>query len=320
MEKIIAYQRSKTHDVLLTIMKEKQIWSKFGVDMDSRYVPSSEVDLDEVDQHVRAGKANLIFGHHFTPYASRVRKGGIRYSCVASISNRCPDAICAKAAIKSVNDLRGKRIAVQGTHPRLTLWRILSLQGLNVDNGEVELVRHPARGDIYQEMLERLLKGEVDAAYLVSPFDLKAREAGFVTLEETRFFPNIMGGTLTLTGDFTKSNTEAVERLIKAVIYGTWYVKTHPEESISIVAKYSRDEKLPQNGKYFRYTLERQIQLLESRPYPTALAIYHTFEEAIRAYPEIPNLKELNPLSVWDTHWLREIDDSGFIDDLYKDV
>ena len=60
MEKIIAYQRSKTHDVLLTIMKEKQIWSKFGVDMDARYVPSSEVDLDEIDQHVRAGKANLI--------------------------------------------------------------------------------------------------------------------------------------------------------------------------------------------------------------------------------------------------------------------
>ena len=92
MEKIIAYQRSKTHDVLLTVMREKNIWSQFEVDMDVRYVPSSEVDIDEVDHHLRAGKANLIFGHHFTPYAARVRKDGIRYSCVASISNRCPDA------------------------------------------------------------------------------------------------------------------------------------------------------------------------------------------------------------------------------------
>jgi len=316
MEKIIAYQRSKTHDVLLTVMREKNIWSKFEVDMDSRYVPSSEVDIDEVDHHVRAGKANLIFGHHFTPYAARVRKGGIRYSCVASISNRCPDALCAKPDIKTVNDVRGKRIAVQGTHPRLALCRILSLQGLNVDDGDVELVRHPAKGNVYEEMLDQLLKGKVDAAFLVPPFDLMAQEAGFVTLEETRFFPNIMGGTLTLTGDFTKTNPEAVQRLIKAVIYGIWFVKKHREESISLMEKHSRDK----NSKHLHYTLERQIELLESKPYPTALAIYHTFEEAIRAYPQIPNLKELNPMSVWDIHWLREIEDSGFIDDLYNQV
>lgn len=317
MEKIIAYQRSKTHDVLLTIMKEKQIWSKFGVDMDARYVPSSEVDLDEIDQHVRTGKANLIFGHHFTPYAARVRKGGIRYSCVASISNRCADVVCAKPALQSVKDLRGRRIAVQGTHPRFTLWRMLTLEGIKVDDGEVEFVRHPARGEVYQAMLDQLLKGEVDAAFLIPPFDLKAKEKGYVTLEETRFFPNIMGGTLTLTGDFTKSNPRAVEQLIKAVIYGIWFVKAHPDESISIMAKRAREEKGAQEDKYFRYTVDRQIQLLDNKPYPTALAIYHTFEEAIQAYPDIPNLKELNPLSVWDTHWLREIDDSGFIDDLY---
>jgi len=317
MEKIIAYQRSKTHDVLLTIMKEKQIWSKFGVDMDARYVPSSEVDLDEIDQHVRAGKANLIFGHHFTPYAARAKKGGIRYSCVASISNRCPDVVCAKPTIKSVKELKGKRIAVQGTHPRLTLWRILTLAGIKADDGEVEIVRHPARGDVYEEMLDELTRGRVDAAFLTPPSDLKAQESGFVILEESRFFPNIMGGTLTMTGEFTKTNPAAVEKLIKAVIYGIWFVKAHPDESISIMAKRAREEKGAQEDKYFRYTVDRQIQLLDNKPYPTALAIYHTFEEAIQAYPEIPNLKELNPLSVWDTHWLREIDDSGFTDDLY---
>src|SRR2546422_579028 len=166
MEKIIAYQRSKTHDVLLTVMREKNIWSKFEVDMDSRYVPSREV----------------------------------------------------------------------------------------------ELVRHPAKGNVYEEMLDQLLKGEVDAAFLVPPFDLMAQEAGFVTLEETRFFPNIMGGTLTLTGDFTKTNPEAVQRLIKAVIYGIWFVKKHREESMSLMEKHSRYKNL----EHLHYTLERQIELLES--------------------------------------------------------
>ncbi len=85
---------------------------------------------------------------------------------------------------------------------------------------------------------------------------------------------------------------------------------------MSLMEKHSRYKNL----KHLHYTLEKQIELLESRPYPTALAVYHTFEEAIRAYPQIPNLKELNPLSVWDIHWLREIEDSGFIDDLYNQV
>lgn len=318
MEKIVAYQRSKTNDVLLTIMKEKEIWSKFGLDLEARYVPSGEVDLDEVDQHVKAGKANLIFGHHFTPYAARAKKDGIRYSCVASISNRCSLVICAKPPIQSIQELKGKRIAVLGTHPRLTLWRMLTLEGIKVDEGEVEFVRHAARAEVNQEMLDRLTRGEIDAAYIRPPYDLKAQEAGFVILEESRYFPNIMGGTLTLTGDFTRTNPDAVEKLIKAVIYGIWFVKAHPEESISIMTKDRADEKAKQDNRYFRYTLERQIQLLESKPYPSALAIYHTFEEAIRAYPDIPDLKDLNPLSVWDTHWLREIDDSGFIDELYK--
>ena len=30
-----------------------------------------------------------------------------------------------------------------------------------------------------------------------------------------------------------------------------------------------------------------------------------------------PKAKELSPLALWDLHYLRELDDSGFIDQLY---
>ena len=318
MDKIVACQRSKTHDILLTIMREKRVWSRFGIDLEARYIPSGEMDHDSLDQHMMEGKIDFIFGYHHIPYVARAKKGAVKYICVASISNQCPDVICAKPAIKSLKDLKGKRIAVQGYHPRSTVWRLLALEGIRVENGEVEFFKSPASGTVYQGMLDQLQKGDVDAAFLQPPFDLRAQEAGFAPLEETRLFPNIMGGTLTMMPDFIKTRPELVEKLIKAMIYGIWFVKTHREECISILTDLASDRQDNKaNDKEFRYAFDRQIQILESKPYPTALAIYHIHAQAVYLHPEIPNLKDLNPLSVWDTRWVREIDDSGFIDELY---
>jgi len=63
--------------------------------------------------------------------------------------------------------------------------------------------------------------------------------------------------------------------------------------------------------------LERQldsiVKSLKPKPYPTPQAIANTFEMAVLDYP---GAKGLNPLSVWDLHWVKRLDDAGFIDDL----
>lgn len=38
------------------------------------------------------------------------------------------------------------------------------------------------------------------------------------------------------------------------------------------------------------------------------------------ATPRIPGAKGLNPLTLWDLHWLKELDDEGFIDQLMKNL
>ena len=56
---------------------------------------------------------------------------------------------------------------------------------------------------------------------------------------------------------------------------------------------------------------------MQKKPYPSTDAIYNTFALALGDYPE---LKDMNPVSMWDLHFLRELDDEGFIDGLYKDA
>ncbi len=54
---------------------------------------------------------------------------------------------------------------------------------------------------------------------------------------------------------------------------------------------------------------------IKTKPYSTPEAIANTYEIATLEYP---GAKGLNPLSLWDLHWVKELDDEGFIDDLAK--
>jgi hypothetical protein len=53
---------------------------------------------------------------------------------------------------------------------------------------------------------------------------------------------------------------------------------------------------------------------LEPKLYPTLQAVYNVYEEAKR---QSKDAERIHPLALWDFHFLREIDDSGFIDRLY---
>jgi hypothetical protein len=59
---------------------------------------------------------------------------------------------------------------------------------------------------------------------------------------------------------------------------------------------------------------ETEAASFEANPYPMLDAIQNVFALALKRDPEIKNF---NPLALWDLHYLREIDDSGYINRLY---
>jgi hypothetical protein len=60
---------------------------------------------------------------------------------------------------------------------------------------------------------------------------------------------------------------------------------------------------------------EEWAQSLERKPYPRLEAVTNVFQLALRRNPEVASY---NPLALWDTHFVRELDDSGYIDRLYR--
>ena len=56
---------------------------------------------------------------------------------------------------------------------------------------------------------------------------------------------------------------------------------------------------------------------LKIRPSPTPQAIVNPYEIAVIEYPAA---KGMNPLTLWDLHWVKDLDDTGFIDELVKRI
>lgn len=48
---------------------------------------------------------------------------------------------------------------------------------------------------------------------------------------------------------------------------------------------------------------------LQLKPYPTPGAIANTYEIAVKEY----NAQDINPMSLWDLHWIKELDDTGLL-------
>jgi hypothetical protein len=55
--------------------------------------------------------------------------------------------------------------------------------------------------------------------------------------------------------------------------------------------------------------------LLCAKPYPEPRAVENLYNLDVA---HDPRANFIGPLEVWDTHYLRQIDDSGFIDALYQ--
>jgi hypothetical protein len=66
------------------------------------------------------------------------------------------------------------------------------------------------------------------------------------------------------------------------------------------------------HGKYF----DAIVAKLQIKPYPTPEAIAHTYEIAVKEY----GAQGINPMSLWDLHWVKTLDDEGFIDGLIKQM
>jgi ABC-type nitrate/sulfonate/bicarbonate transport system substrate-binding protein len=161
------------------------------------------------------------------------------------------------------------------------------------------------------ERLSALATGKVQAAMLNSPDNFRAEKAGFYTLVSVRL--PYQGVGVATTRAFIRENPDVVRRYVRSQIEAVHRIKTDRETGIRVLAKYLalQDKEILERS----YDDASTDDKLPQKQYPTLEGIKKILEPLAETDPKA---KAAKPEDFADMRFIKELDESGFIDDLYK--
>ena len=305
MDKIKFPYRSDGHLAYLHVVHEAGCWEKHGLNVDYDFF----ISADDAHKGVAKGEVEFVSGNHLSPYAARLKGDPWVYVGQTLNLNYHRLVVQPDSGINKIADLKGKIVAHKGQHPGLNNWLFLRDNGLDLDRGDVAMKKWRQEG---KAAWEGVKVGEFDAALVTPPEDIFAKRAGLKVIE-IPFQPMIWFTTISTSWRFAQKHPDIVERVLKAIAEGTHFFRTQKAKTTAILEKKYASEGW--DREVVEHMYKELSFVLEKKPYPSLPAIHNVFELAKRQHPEAA---QVNPLSLWDMHYLRQVDDSGFIDRLYS--
>jgi len=216
--------------------------------------------------------------------------------------------LMSKPELKTAAQLKGGSVAIATFGGLSDSLSRVALQKLGLNPAkDVTLVQI---GTI-PERLSALESGKVQAAMLNAPDNFRAQKRGLYNLMEVRLpYQGIGVGT---TRTFIRENPDVVRRYVKSQVEAVHRHKTDREAGIRVLAKYL--------GIQDREVLERAYddaitdEKLPPKQYPSLEGIKKILEPLAETDPKA---KAAKPEDFVDMRFIKELDDSGFIDELYK--
>ena len=302
-----------SHLPLLTVFKESGVTQKYGFEIELEVVGGAKAPtMAHRPRLILAGEVDFVSGLHHETYRTRAR-GEKRLVYLAQTQNYWDDRLLTSPKITSVQELRGKKIICHSSAPcvRGNLLAVLESCGLEREEARVEPIESMSGSHL--SYVDRVVSGEADATLVDMPFDLYGRKKGLRTMELPDR-PVIHNTTILASTDYIKENRETVILFLKALIDAIHFFKTRPEEVVRILRTNLAKRLGLDEEEYYVHLQQGWARLLLSKPYPSAAAIHNVYDLDVA---KDPKMSHVGPLEPWDLHYLREIDDSGFIDRLY---
>lgn len=302
--------RSSSHLLLHHVIAKSGSWEKHGLDVNYDYFISS------ADAHadVPTGKVEFVSGNHISTYGARARGDQWVYLGQATNVANLSLVVRKDSEISGIPDLREKTLASgseKNKHPNLNEWLYLKQRGLDVDKDEVTIVAKEDHQN--KSTYDMILDGDVDTALMTPPNTQIAASLGLKVID-VESLPMILNTSISTSLTFVRDNPDLVQRFLKGTLEGIAFFMKNPEKSQKIIQdNYTRKGAL--SDDVVRQVYDNLTQTLEPTLYPTLEAISNVYQLGVR---QDADAAKISPLALWDMHPLREIDDAGFIKDLYK--
>src|SRR6476469_1364010 len=185
-------------------------------------------------QLVAAGRSQLAYADAVA--VSQLIAKGAPMKVVATVYQSNPNAVMSlkKANIKSVGDLRGKKVGVPSGSSQTTMLPLL-LKSNNLKESDINMIDMPVAS-----MVPALLQGQVDAVLgSIDAYQIQAESQG-AQLDVYRFADNgvpTVSTSIFASNAYLKDNPDVVKKFIAASLKGWSFALDNPAKAIQDVKK-----------------------------------------------------------------------------------
>jgi NitT/TauT family transport system substrate-binding protein len=238
--------------------------------------------------------------------------GGAELKMIGSLTNRLGYDLVAAPAIKSAADLRGKRFGVQSLGGTVWMGAMLGLEHLGLDPKR-DNINFVVIGD--QTVLAQALEGgQIDATVLDGVFSRRLRQKSFSILAELHQASIAFSGQgLMVKTAYLQERREALEGMLKGLIEGIVFSVT-PKNRAAVVDTIMKRLRLSDRA-VAEEGYQDVIKSVERKPFTTVEGMRNIQRLMKQRSPAVENF---NVEEMLDDRILRRLDQSGFIDGLYR--
>lgn len=227
----------------------------------------------------------------------------------ASVVDVVPQTILTARDIIRPEQLRGKRIGISTFGSAAEFWVVYGLRkyGLDAykDVAMIQLGDDPTR-------FAALASGAVQAVVLTPPTSLKAKRLGYHPLIDLSAmglkYPQVV---LAASSSYMKTHEDVIRRFLRTYVEAVHRFRVNRQVSLNALKKYMRID----DPETAMDTIQAYQGFIPPKPHPTVEGMRFLIEGLS---PKNPGLKDKRPEEFLDMKFVQELDQSGFIDALYK--
>jgi ABC-type nitrate/sulfonate/bicarbonate transport system substrate-binding protein len=280
---------------------EAGYFDKYGVNFNLQYVQGSVTSV----QAMLAGDLDMASIAGSTVVAAQAVKQDIVMT--AGYVDEVFWRIMANPGITSVDQLRGKNVAVTKVgNSDYFAWALLARK----QGWKMEDFKFSNAGDSQGQVIQ-LKAGNADAVALSPPNDVLAQKAGaHMVIDEAEYHvPNQAVG-MSMPRPYLTKNRPIAVNVAKATVEAIHRWKTDPTFAKSVIKKYLKQD----DQAYIDDGYDAYNRLFEQTPYPSKPGFESVIEEVST---QTPAAKSVTPEQCMDTTIVKELEDSGFIKQIY---
>jgi NitT/TauT family transport system substrate-binding protein len=224
--------------------------------------------------------------------------------------NKLIFSLHTKPEVKSIDELRGKRIAVSRFGSAADIAARHALRKFNLDpQKDVILMQLGTMSN----MFGALKSGAVEASMVSPPTQFMSEKVGFKELVSVTdmdlAYPN---PAMAVAGELIRKKPDLIDRFMRAYVRGVHRARNDKESTVRTLAKYTTITDTALLNRTYEFYLNK---VLERAPYINMQGMQNALDDVARTVPSAKNAK---PEQFVDLRFLDRLEKSGLLKELYR--